>query len=103
MVIWYVDWPAYGPKGAGAAECVTLRTCVPTYAVSVPDRCTMPPSVTSAVTDIELEKRFATNGGMGGVGGVVGGGIATLPGGGDGEGAGGEGAGVSINTGGGEG
>ena len=103
MVIWYVAWPLYRPNGGMTGVCCTLRSCEPAYAVSVPDDCTWPHRLTRAVKDIELEKRFTSNGGIGGVGGMAGGGGASLTGGGDGVGGGGEGGGVSMKRGGGEG
>ena len=68
-----VALPAYGPNGAVVGVSRIPRTSLPTYAVSVPDDCTTLLSVTSAVTDIELENssRLNTNGDAGGMGGDV--------------------------------
>ena len=64
-VIWKIDRPAYGPKGGASGVPCRPRTSVPTTASSVPDDCSTPPTVTSAVTVMLLSYMNAlnTNGG----------------------------------------
>ena len=85
--VWYTDVPEYGPNGGDDGVLCSPRSSVPTYASSVPLDCCTPPMLTSAVSDIEVEKSVGsklmgggdkgeagTGGGRSGTGGVPGGG-----------------------------
>ena len=77
-MIWNTAWPAYGPNGGKDGVSCAPRTSVPTSAVSAPDDCATPLSVTSAVITIVFEYAVGLNTNGGGDGG--GGDNATDPG-----------------------